>query len=75
MFLDEATSALDLDSERRLMTLLRADLPDATFVVVAHREPQGLTDVVRIELSRERMDNVTPAAESTIQGNLAVRMG
>jgi putative ATP-binding cassette transporter len=75
VFLDEATSALDLDSERRLMTLLRADLPDATFVVVAHREPQGLTDVVRIELSRERMDNVTPAAESTIQGNLAVRMG
>ena len=51
VFLDEATSALDLDSERRLMTLLRNELPDATLVIVAHREPHGLTDVVRIELS------------------------
>ena len=59
VFLDEATSALDLESERKLMTLLRAELPDATFVVVAHREPQGLTNVVRIELSRQSADDRT----------------
>ncbi len=75
VFLDEATSALDLDSERRLMTLLQAELPDATFVVVAHREPQGLSDVVRIELSRDSADNITSNAGNLIQGNLAVRMG
>jgi vitamin B12/bleomycin/antimicrobial peptide transport system ATP-binding/permease protein len=59
VFLDEATSALDLDSERMLMTLLRAELPDATFVVVAHREPQGLTNVVRVDLSRQSADDRT----------------
>lgn len=74
VFLDEATSALDLDSERRLMGLLRAELPDATFVIVAHREPQGLTGVRRIELGMTRADNVTSAAERPIQGNLAVGM-
>jgi vitamin B12/bleomycin/antimicrobial peptide transport system ATP-binding/permease protein len=75
VFLDEATSALDLDSERRLMTLLQAELPHATFVVVAHREPQGLRDVVRIELSRGSADNITSSAGNLVQGNLAVRMG
>ena len=44
-FLDEATSALDLETERLMMSLLRAELPNATFVIVAHREPQGLGSV------------------------------
>jgi vitamin B12/bleomycin/antimicrobial peptide transport system ATP-binding/permease protein len=75
VFLDEATSALDHDSERHLMTLLRTELPDATFVIVAHREPEGLADAARIELSRDSMNNVTSTVESRIQGNLAVRLG
>ena len=75
VFLDEATSALDLDSERKLMTMLRTELPNATFVVVAHREPQGLAGVVRIELSRNGADNITSQAENLIQVNLAVRLG
>jgi vitamin B12/bleomycin/antimicrobial peptide transport system ATP-binding/permease protein len=49
-FLDEATSALDLETERRVMSLLRTELPDTTFVVVAHREPQGLGDVRNVSL-------------------------
>jgi vitamin B12/bleomycin/antimicrobial peptide transport system ATP-binding/permease protein len=56
VFLDEAMSALDVESERMLMTLLRMELPDATFVVVAHREPQGLTNVVRVDLSQRTAD-------------------
>ena len=62
VFLDEATSALDLDSERALMTLLRTELPNATFVVVAHREPQGLTHVMRIDLSRQSEDGALKLA-------------
>ncbi len=75
VFLDEATSALDLDSERKLMTMLRTELPDATFVVVAHREPQGLTGVARIELSRDDAQHATMNSPGPIVGNLAVRVG
>jgi vitamin B12/bleomycin/antimicrobial peptide transport system ATP-binding/permease protein len=75
VFLDEATSALDLESECKLMTLLRTELPDATFVIVAHREPQGLTDVVRIELSKPPTNNVTLARDNPVQTNLVARMG
>ena len=57
VFLDEATSALDIESERMLMTLLRTELPDATLVVVAHREPQGLANVVRVDLSRQNAED------------------
>ena len=57
VFLDEATSALDIESERMLMTLLRTELPDATFVVVAHREPQGLANVARVDLSRQTAED------------------
>ena len=69
VFLDEATSALDIESERRLMTLLRSELPEATFVIVAHREPQGLTDVVRIELSGAN----APSSEALIETVLVAR--
>lgn len=75
VFLDEATSALDLDSERKLMTLLRNELPGATLVVVAHREPQGLAYVVRVELQKTQVNNVTSTGDSLVQGNLAVRTG
>ena len=36
--MDEATAALDVDSESRLLTLLFAELPDATVISVGHRE-------------------------------------
>ena len=49
-FLDEATSALDLETEKLVMSLLRAELPDTTFVIVAHREPQGLGCVRNVPL-------------------------
>lgn len=49
-FLDEATSALDLETEKQVMSLLRAELPDTTFVIVAHREPQGLGAVRNVPL-------------------------
>ncbi|MES2195011.1 MAG: ABC transporter ATP-binding protein/permease [Pseudomonadota bacterium] len=44
-FLDEATSALDPETERMMMGLLRSELPETSFVIVAHREPQGLAAV------------------------------
>jgi putative ATP-binding cassette transporter len=37
LFLDEATSALDAASERRMYELLRARLPGAAIISVAHR--------------------------------------
>jgi vitamin B12/bleomycin/antimicrobial peptide transport system ATP-binding/permease protein len=49
-FLDEATSALDLETEKQVMSLLRAELPDTTFVIVAHREPAGLGEVRNVSL-------------------------
>ena len=49
-FLDEATSALDLETEKLVMSLLRAELPDTTFVIVAHREPQGLGRIRNVPL-------------------------
>jgi hypothetical protein len=49
-FLDEATSALDLETEKLVMSLLQAELPDTTFVSVAHREPQGLGSVRNVPL-------------------------
>jgi len=50
IFADEATSALDAESERTVMALLRAELPEATFVIVSHREPQGFPTIRRVML-------------------------
>ncbi len=61
VFLDEATSALDIELERMLMTLLRTELPDATLVVVAHREPQGLTDVTSRSVAAGRQRQIAEA--------------
>lgn len=41
LFLDEAASALDATAERALMEKLRTALPNTTFIIVSHREPQG----------------------------------
>ena len=38
IFLDEVTSALDDDSENTIYGLLKTELPDTTFVSIAHKE-------------------------------------
>lgn len=42
LLMDEATSALDLAAEADLLSWLRAELPDTTLVLVAHRIPSVL---------------------------------
>ncbi|MFD1332959.1 hypothetical protein ACFQ4O_13215, partial [Methylopila musalis] len=49
-FLDEPTSALDPEAEAEELAALRAALPDTTFVIVAHRRPEGLGDVAELRL-------------------------
>ncbi|MDQ2067465.1 SbmA/BacA-like family transporter [Xinfangfangia sp. CPCC 101601] len=50
LLMDEATSALDPASEADLLTWLRAELPQTSILVVAHRKPLGLAtdDALRI---------------------------
>ncbi|MBO9590699.1 ABC transporter ATP-binding protein/permease [Devosia sp.] len=55
--LDEPASALDQAAEAELFALLRRELPDATFIIVAHRQPQGLGEV--------RVVHLGPAVVST----------
>jgi len=43
LFLDEATSALDEHAEALLLSRLRSELPDTTFVIISHRNPGALT--------------------------------
>lgn len=49
--LDEATSALDKAAEDRLLALLRENLPGTAFIVIAHREPQAIQPMRRIDLA------------------------
>ncbi|UYV35629.1 ATP-binding cassette domain-containing protein [Rhodobacteraceae bacterium D3-12] len=42
IILDEATSSLDMASEAHMLALLRRELPKATVLCVAHREPVAL---------------------------------
>lgn len=49
-YLDEPTSAIDVTSETGLFEMLRRELPDTAFVIVAHRKPQGLGTPRIIEL-------------------------
>mgnify|MGYP000877999049 CR=1 FL=1 len=43
LLMDEATSALDPASEADLLAWLRAELPETTLILVAHRTPAGFT--------------------------------
>ena len=58
-FLDEATSALDVAAETELLALLRRELPETAFILVAHRKPQGLGALTTVELG------VAPTAPAT----------
>lgn len=66
-FLDESFSALDIEAERTLMTMLRAKLPETTFVIVAHRPPVGLGDVLRLDIESfvpgREQDVATPSQQ------------
>lgn len=55
-YLDEPTSAIDVASETELLALLRRELPDTAFVIVAHRKPQGLSPLTTVDLG------IAPAA-------------
>lgn len=48
--LDEPASALDRAAEAELFALLRRELPETTFIIVAHRQPQGLGEVRVVDL-------------------------
>lgn len=48
--LDEPTSGLDIAAETELLCVLRRELPDTTFIIVAHRPPQGLGSLRHITL-------------------------
>lgn len=37
LFLDEATASLDTNNERRMYTLIKSNLPNTTFISIAHR--------------------------------------
>lgn len=49
--LDEPASALDQPAEEAILSMLRCELPETTFIIVAHREPQGLGEVRVVDLS------------------------
>jgi len=49
--LDEPTSALDVAAEQALYAMLRTELPQTSFVVIAHRQPQGLGALRIIDLT------------------------
>ncbi|QCI66317.1 ABC transporter ATP-binding protein/permease [Phreatobacter stygius] len=63
-FLDEPTSALDEGAERNLMQWLRGELPETTFVIVAHRRPLGLGPVRELCLSAAPLAVEEPTART-----------
>jgi len=72
LILDEATSALDAGAETDLLGLLRAELPRAAILCVAHRPPLALGAHRRLSLSEhgepeddEPEDKVEPEERKT----------
>ena len=65
-FLDEATSALDAAAETELLALLRRELPQTAFMLVAHRKPEGLGPLTIVELG-----NAPAAAATSLEPALA----
>lgn len=49
--LDEPSSALDQSAEAELFAMLRRELPKTSFIIVAHRQPQGLGEIRVIDLA------------------------
>lgn len=63
--LDEATSALDVAAERQVLAGLRAALPDAAFIVIAHRFPEGIGPCRTLRLD-EGGGDVSPLATDQV---------
>ena len=63
--LDEATSALDIAAEAELLAGLRARLPAAAFVIIAHRAPQGIASCRTIRLAPGAFEPAAPAPAFT----------
>ncbi|MGQ3356783.1 MAG: ATP-binding cassette domain-containing protein, partial [Phreatobacter sp.] len=59
--LDEPTSALDSEAEAAVFAVLRAALPQTALLVIAHREPQGLGPLRRVDL--DAAGDAQPPAE------------
>jgi len=55
LFLDEATSALDETTERELYELLRARLPDAALISIAHRPSVAVHHTRRMQIAADGM--------------------
>ncbi len=53
VFLDEATSAIDMATEQELFTQLQKELPNTTFIMIAHREPKGFIDLRHLRFGDE----------------------
>ncbi len=53
VFLDEATSAIDIATEQALFTQLQKELPNTTFIMIAHREPKGFDDLRHLRFGEE----------------------
>ena len=66
--LDEPASALDVTAEADLFAMLRRELPDTSFIIVAHREPQGLGEVRSIDLSPTAVPapSILPQLQDTV---------
>jgi putative ATP-binding cassette transporter len=60
--LDEATSALDAVAEREVLARLRAALPAAAFIIIAHRAPQGVGPCRTLRLDDEEGAGASPLA-------------
>jgi len=55
LFLDEATSALDETTERELYEILRARLPDAALISIAHRPSVAVHHTRRMQIAADGM--------------------
>lgn len=56
---DEATSALDATSEAELLALIRRELPEATILFVAHREPFALAPFIKWRIGGDQEERKT----------------
>jgi putative ATP-binding cassette transporter len=63
VLLDEPSSALDPAAEAELFAMLRRELPETTFIIVAHRPPQGLGEVRTVDLAPAAISAPSPVSQ------------
>ena len=64
--LDEATSALDAQAEEAVLAALAQALPATTFILVAHRRPQGLGQLREIDLMAAAQSDPPETAKARV---------